>query len=88
MLFVRPGVESFPNPLQDGELVAKQIFDQDRPKSTMARQLDEAFAGCEVWTLAPPTQRRSSLDFSPRASSSSRILGSAAMVRTQEPGTL
>jgi hypothetical protein len=68
--------------------VAKQIFDQNRPRSTMAQQLDEAFAGCEVWTLAPPTQRRSSLDFNPRASSSSRILGSAAAVRTQEPRAL
>jgi hypothetical protein len=68
-----------------------QIFDQnaqDRPRSTMAQQLDEAFAGCEVWTLAPPSQRRSSLDFNPRLSSSSRIAGSAAAVRTQEPRAL
>lgn len=68
--------------------MAKQIFDQDRPRSTMAQRLDEAFAGCEVWTLAPPTQRRSSLDFSPRASRSSRMIGRAAAVRTQEPGAL
>jgi hypothetical protein len=68
--------------------MAKQIFDQDRPRSTMAQQLDEAFAGCDQWTLAPPTQRRSSLAFSPRASSSSRMLGSAAAVRTQERGAL
>jgi hypothetical protein len=68
--------------------MARQIFDQDRPRSTMAQRLDEAFAGCDVWTLAPPTQRRSSLDLSPRASSSSRILGSAATVRTQESRTL
>lgn len=66
----------------------KEIFDQDRPKSTMARRLDEAFAGCEQWTLAPPTQRRSEIGFSPRLSSSSRMLGSAATVRTQEPGAL
>ncbi len=64
--------------------MSKQIFDQDRPRSTMARQLDEAFAGCEVWTIAPPSQRRSSLDPSPRSPSSSRIIGSAAAVRTQE----
>ena len=32
----------------------KQIFDQDRPRSTMAQRLDEAFAGCDQWTLAPP----------------------------------
>jgi len=68
--------------------VAKQIFDQARPRSTMAQQLDEAFAGCDQWTLAPPAQRRSSLDFSPRASSSSRMIGRAAAVRTQEPGAL
>lgn len=68
--------------------MAQQIFDQDRPRSTMAQRLDEAFAGCEVWTVAPPTQRRSRLDLSPRASSSARILGSAAAVRTQESRAL
>ncbi len=66
----------------------KEIFDQDRPKSTMARRLDEAFAGCEQWTLAPPSQRRSEIGFSPRLPSSSRMIGSAATVRTQEPGAL
>jgi hypothetical protein len=66
----------------------KQVFDQDRPRSAMARRLDEAFAGCEQWTLAPPSQRRSSVGFSSRASSSSRMSGSAAAVRIQEPGTL
>lgn len=66
----------------------KQIFDQDRPRSTMAQRLDEAFAGCEEWTLAPPSQRRSSVDFSPRASNSPRISGSAAAVRFQEPRAL
>jgi hypothetical protein len=87
-LFRPTGQGIFPDPYQDGELVAKQIFDQARPKSTMARELDEAFAGCDQWTLAPPVQRRSSIDFSPRASSSSRMLGRAAAVRTQEPGAL
>ena len=66
----------------------KQIFDQDRPRSAMAQRLDEAFAGCEEWTLAPPSQRRSSIDFSPRSSSVSRMLGRAATVRIQEPGAL
>lgn len=66
----------------------REIFDQDRPRSTMARRLDEAFAGCDQWTLAPPTQRRSAMAFSPQASSSSRISGSAAAVRTQEPRAL
>lgn len=66
----------------------KQIFDQDRPRSTMAQLLDEAFAGCDQWTVVAAPPRRSSLDVSPRASSSSRILGSAAAVRTQEPEAL
>jgi hypothetical protein len=66
----------------------KEIFDQDRPRSMMAQRLDEAFAGCEHWTLAPPSQRRSEIDLSPRLSSSSRMIGSAATVRTQEPGAL
>ena len=43
----------------------KEIFDQERPRSTMARRLDEAFAGCDQWTPAPPTQRRSEV-FKPR----------------------
>lgn len=68
--------------------MAKQIFDQARPRSVMAQQLEEAFVGCDQWTLAPPVQRRSSLDFSPRPSSSSRMVGRAAAVRTQEPGAL
>jgi hypothetical protein len=66
----------------------KQIFDQDRPRSLMARRLDEAFAGCEEWTLAPRVQRRSGSGSSPRASSASRIAGRAVAVRTQEPGAL
>lgn len=67
-----------------------EIFDQDRPprRSAMARRLDEAFAGCEQWTLAPPSQRRSEAIFSPRESSSSRMIGRAASVRAQEPGVL
>ena len=66
----------------------REIFDQERPRSTMARRLDEAFAGCDQWTLAPPTQRRSEMVFSPQPSISSSIRGSAAAVRTQEPGAL
>lgn len=66
----------------------KEIFDQDRPRSTMARRLDEAFAGCEQWTLAPPSQRRNEAAFNPRLSSSARMIGRAATVRTQEPGAL
>lgn len=46
----------------------KEIFDQDRPtrRSTMARRLDEAFAGCEEWTIAPASPRRAdALDLAP-----------------------
>jgi hypothetical protein len=70
--------------------MGKEIFDQDRPprRSAMARRLDEAFAGCEQWTPAPPSQRRSSVGFNPRLSSSSRMIGRAAAVRAQEPGAL
>ena len=68
--------------------MAQEIFDQDRPRSTMAQRLNEAFAGCEHWTIAPPSQRRSEPVFSPRLSSSSRMSGSAAAVRTQEPRAL
>ncbi len=68
--------------------MSKEIFDQERPRSTMARRLDEAFAGCEVWTLAPPSQRRSATVLSPQLSSSPRMSGSAAAVRTQEPRAL
>lgn len=48
--------------------MAKEIFDQDRPtrRSTLARRLDEAFAGCEEWTLAPPSPRRAdAIDVAP-----------------------
>ena len=68
----------------------KEIFDQaqHRPRSTMARRLDEAFAGCDQWTPAPPAQRRSETTLSPWPSSSSSISGSAAAVRIQEPPAL
>jgi len=38
----------------------QEIFDQDRPprRSAMAQRLDDAFAGCEEWTIAPPSPRR------------------------------
>ena len=87
-LFRPTGQGIFLDPYQDGELVPKQIFDQARPKSIMAQQLDEAFAGCDQWTVVAAPPRRSSIDFSPRASSSSRMIGRAAAVRTQEPGAL
>ena len=62
----------------------KEIFDQNRPRSTMARRLDEAFAGCDQWTLAPPSPRRSTLDVAPRLSGPSRSIDSAASAPAPE----
>lgn len=47
--------------------MAKEIFDQDRPtrRSTMAQRLDDAFAGCEEWTVAPAAPRHSDIDVAP-----------------------
>jgi len=68
--------------------MSKQIFDQDRPRSTMAQRLDEAFAGCDQWTVVSAPARRSSLDFSPRPSSSSRIFDGAVAMETEESRAL
>ncbi len=45
--------------------MAKEVFDQDRPRSAMAQRLDDAFAGCEEWTVAPPSPRRIDVDIAP-----------------------
>jgi hypothetical protein len=58
--------------------MSKEIFDQDRPRSTMAKRLDEAFAGCEQWTLAPPSPRRSTLDPAPWLSPRGRTASATA----------
>jgi hypothetical protein len=52
----------------------KEIFDQARPprKSAMAQRLDDAFAGCEEWTIAPPSPRRVDVDIAPWLSQSAR----------------
>jgi hypothetical protein len=65
--------------------MSKQIFDQDRPRSTMAKRLDEAFAGCDQWTVVAAPQRRSSLDLRPRAIASGQIFDTAAVLPTEEP---
>lgn len=65
----------------------KQIFDQDRPprRSAMARRLDEAFAGCEEWTVAPASPRRAdALDIAPWLSSRSQPIDRAAAARPPE----
>jgi hypothetical protein len=67
--------------------MAQQIFDQDRPRSTMAQRLDEAFAGCDEWTvIAAP--RRSTLDFTPAASSTPQIFDGAELLQGEEPRAL
>jgi hypothetical protein len=48
--------------------MGKEIFDQDRPKSALARGLQDAFDGCEKWTTAP-RQRRSTIPPPVRAAS-------------------
>lgn len=64
----------------------KEIFDQDRPqpRSAKARGLAAAFAGCEEWTLAPPSPRRDTLDLAPWLSAQSRTADRAAYDDGQE----
>ena len=67
--------------------MSKQIFDQDRPRSTMAQLLEEAFAGCDQWTVVA-APRRNSLDHTPRASNSSGIFDATAVLEPEEPRAL
>jgi hypothetical protein len=62
----------------------KEIFDQDRPRSAMARRLDEAFAGCDQWTVAPPPQRSDEAGLNPWPVSTVGLSGSAAGLSAQE----
>lgn len=62
----------------------KQIFDQQRPRSTMAQRLDEAFAGCDEWTVIAAPRRRSTLDFTPTAERAAGIFDGAALLQTEE----
>lgn len=68
--------------------MSKQIFDQDRPRSTMAQRLDEAFAGCDEWTVISAPRRRSTLDFTPTASGAAQIFDGAALPRAEEAEAL
>lgn len=65
--------------------MTRQIFDQDRPRSTMAQRLDEAFAGCDEWTVVAAPPRRSTLDHRPRAASPTTIFDGAALLAAEEP---
>lgn len=64
----------------------KEIFDQDRPRprSAKARGLAAAFAGCEEWTLAPPSPRRNTLEVAPWLSGPSPLADPAAYEGGQE----
>lgn len=62
----------------------KHIFDQHRPRSTMAQRLDEAFAGCEEWTVIAAPRRRSSLEFTPTASQAAQIFDGAQLLQAEE----
>ena len=62
----------------------KQIFDQQRPRSTMAQRLDEAFAGCDEWTVIAAPKRRSTLEFRPTAASASQIFDGATLPQTED----
>jgi len=64
--------------------MSKQIFDQDRPRSTMAKRLDEAFAGCDEWTVVAAPRRRSTLDSTPGAASTAQIFDGTSLLRTEE----
>jgi hypothetical protein len=61
----------------------EEIFDQERPRSTMAKRLDEAFAGCDEWTLAPASPRRD-LDIAPWLSRSARTIDRAGAIGPPE----
>ena len=63
--------------------MAKEVFDQDRPRSAMAQRLDDAFAGCEEWTVAPPSPRRAGLDIAPWLSGQRRQIDRAAAARPE-----
>lgn len=68
--------------------MSEQFFDQERPRSTMAQRLDEAFAGCDEWTVIAAPKRRSTLDFTPTTSSSAQIFDGATMLSSKEPEAL
>lgn len=65
--------------------MTRQIFDQDRPRSAMAQHLEEAFAGCDEWTVVAAPPRRSTLEHRPSATSAARIFDGAALLSAEEP---
>jgi hypothetical protein len=50
----------------------------------MAQRLDDAFAGCEEWTIAPPSPRRAdALDIAPWMSPSARPASRSAGIEPE-----
>jgi hypothetical protein len=68
--------------------MSQQIFDQDRPRSTMAKRLDEAFAGCDEWTVIAAPRGRNSLDANPTTGRAAGIFDGATLLRTEEAEAL
>jgi hypothetical protein len=68
--------------------MSEQIFDQDRPRSTMAQRLDEAFAGCDEWTVIAAPRRRSALDFAPSAPGGPQLFDGAEFLQAEDPRAL
>jgi hypothetical protein len=68
--------------------MSEQIFDQHRPRSTMAQRLDEAFAGCDEWTVIAAPRRRSSLDYAPGNTRAAQIFDGAGLLQTEEAEAL
>ena len=68
--------------------MSQQIFDQDRPRSTMAQRLDEAFAGCDEWTVIAAPRRSHSLDFGTATAPASQVFDGSAVLQTEEAEAL
>ena len=47
--------------------MAKEVFDQARPKSTKAQLFADAFAGCDEWVVPPRKPRQSTQADAPAA---------------------
>ena len=55
--------------------MAKEVFDQDQPRSMKAQRFAEAFIGCEEWVVPPKKRRRQAPD----------SIFDAQAIRFQEP---
>ena len=57
---------------------------QRAKRLTMAQRLDEAFAGCDEWTVIAAPRRRSTLDFTPTDSRAAQLFDGSAMLQAEE----